>query len=571
MQQPVRIGEKLVNDGYISELQLKDALCYQSNYADFSNRPKLGEVLINKGLITESQLVEVLSEQLHIERVAAEELKPSAEAVLLVSRQFAEEHIVLPYTISNNQLIVVTNEPLDFDVLQELEHETGYQISTLLSTRTEIREAVKKVYSNLDSYKVVKEAEHKAKLASAASDSADEYGQLARRVGSDAVVQLVESIIKGSVEQNASDIHIEPKESYTEVRIRINGELVHYSQLASSAHVNLVARIKILAGLDIAESRKPQDGRFTMTVGNKQISFRVSTINCVHGEKVVIRILGDSSEDVVPLDQLGFNSHNFRAYKWLISQPSGIILITGPTGSGKTTTIYSTLRELATPNVNVVTVEDPVEKTIEQVNQTQINEKAGITFESSLRSILRQDPNIIMVGEIRDEETAQIAAQASITGHLVLSTIHTNNAASTFMRLIDMKVKPYLVASSVTGVIAQRLVKRNCPYCKIPYQPDDRELMYWPTGKKMPPEFYKGVGCEKCNYSGVIGRLPIHEVLIVDSEIRKLITEEASSERIASAAEKKGFVSMYADAIRLVELGEITLASVGEAINFIQE
>ena len=571
MSQPDRIGERLVSGGYISNLQLEDALRYQSNYKDFSTRPKLGEVLISKGFISESQLVEVLSEQLHIERVAAEELKPTAEAVLLVSQGYAEKHVILPYMVENGQLYIVTNEPLNFDVVQELERKTGYQIVTLLSTRSEIREAVRKVYSNLDDYKVVKEAENKAKLAAAVNDASDEYGQLARRVGSDAVVQLVENVIKGAVERGASDIHIEPKETYTEVRIRVNGDLVHYSQLASSAHVNLVARIKILSGLDISDSRKSQDGRFSMAIGSKTISFRVSTLSCVHGEKVVIRVLGDSKADIVPLDKLGFNAFNFQKYVWLISQPSGIILVTGPTGCGKTTTLYSTLCELARPNVNVVTVEDPVEKMIEQVNQTQINDKAGVTFESSLRAILRQDPNIIMVGEIRDKETAQIAAQASITGHLVLSTIHTNNAASTFMRLTDMGVEPYLVASSITGVVAQRLVKKICPHCRKPYTPPERELMYWANGRKMPDAFYKGIGCEHCDYTGVGGLMPVHEILVVDSEIRKLIVENAPSEMIVSAASKKGFVSMYHDVIRLVEEGLTPLSSVGEVINFIQD
>lgn len=364
----------------------------------------------------------------------------------------------------------------------------------------------------------------------------------------------------------ASDIHIEPKQNNVLVRMRIDGDLIEVMVLNAAIHMPLVTRLKIISGLDIAEKRIPQDGRFSMEMGTKEVSFRISTLPSVYGEKIVIRILGDNKVDLIPLPMLGMKEPDYNKFSRLIHNPNGVILVTGPTGSGKTTTIYSALDEIAKPNVNVVTVEDPVEKTMDNLTQVHINVKAGLTFASGLRSIMRQDPDVIMVGEIRDKETAVIAAQAAITGHLVLSTIHTNDAPSAFMRLIDMGAEPYVVASSVIGVVAQRLVKVICEECKEEYQPTDDELRYWDS--RMMPKFYRGRGCSKCNHTGYKGRTAVYEIIMVNREIRNLIMERASSQKIKAEALKAGFTDMKHNAMELIMEGKTTLEEMRKVINF---
>ena len=469
----LRLGEVLVAGGYITEEQLNQALELQKSG---TQRKMLGDTLIDMGLIDEDQILAELSKQLGVQILPLEKLTSSAEVIATIPREIATKLSLVPLNIENGRLNVATDNPLNYYGFKDLEDMIGKEIYPFLAKKEHIQIAIEQNYANKSMFNVVNEANQiYDQQEEDTRDQSETYQQMMDRVDSSPVVKLTNTILTQAVSMGASDIHVEPKQNNIIVRFRIDGDLMEVMVLNSSIHQSLVTRMKIMSGLDIAEKRVPQDGRFSMEMGAKVVSFRISTLPSGYGEKVVIRILGDNKVDVVPVTELGMLEENFKKLDKLIHNPNGVILVTGPTGSGKTTTIYSALNEVAKPNVNVVTIEDPVEKVMDNITQVHINTKAGITFAKGLRAIMRQDPDIIMVGEIRDEETATIAAQAAITGHLVLSTIHTNDAASTFMRLIDMGVEPYVVASSVIGIIAQRLVKTICPDCKEEYTPSQED------------------------------------------------------------------------------------------------
>jgi type IV pilus assembly protein PilB len=370
------------------------------------------------------------------------------------------------------------------------------------------------------------------------------------------VVRLVNSVIQHAIRSRASDIHIEPFDKHLRIRFRVDGELQEIMKSAKAAHAAIVTRIKIMGKMDIAEKRVPQDGRVEMSLDGKDVDLRISILPTVYGEKIVIRLLG-RSDLVMSKEQLGFSETNIVLFDSIIKSTNGIILVTGPTGSGKTTTLYAVLRELNKINKNIITVEDPVEYRLEGINQVQVNTKAGLTFANGLRSILRQDPDIIMIGEIRDGETAQIAVRAAITGHLVLSTMHTNDAASTVSRLVDMGVEPYLVSSSVVGVTAQRLLRRICPECKTSYQSDRAEMDVLRV--REPITLYKGTGCSNCNHTGYRGRIAIHEIMQVTGQIRDLIDKRASMDHIRNVANKQGTTTLRDNSVELVRKGITTV------------
>ena len=379
------------------------------------------------------------------------------------------------------------------------------------------------------------------------------------------------TIIQQAVNMRASDIHIEPRKNNISIRYRIDSDLMEAMVLSISVLVPLVTRFKIMSELDIAEKRIPQDGRFSQNLGGKNLNFRISTMPSIYGEKIVIRILGDNQINIVKATELGMSDENYAKFRRLIMNPNGVVLVTGPTGSGKTTTLYSALNEIAVPEVNAVTIEDPVEKYVPNVTQVQVNPKAGLTFATGLRALMRQDPDIIMVGEVRDQETASIAARAAITGHLVLTTVHTNDAASAFMRFIDMGVEPYMVASSVIGVVSQRLVKLICEECREEYEPSEEELLQWDTGSRpMPPRFYHGAGCPKCNHTGYKGRAAVHEIIVMNSKIRSLVMRNASSQEIkAAAAEDGGYTDLKQNLMDMVTEGRTTLQQMIKVVNFL--
>ncbi len=560
----IRLGETLVDAGYITETQLEQALQYQKNS---EKKLFLGETLVDMGLITEEEILEELSRQLQVQVLGMEQLNSTAEVIAIIPREIAVKLNLIPLHIVDEVLYVATDNPLNYYGFQELEDQIGKQIVPYLAKREHIAIAIEQAYANKNLFNVVNEANQLYGREYQEKDQSETYQQMMDRIDSSPVVKLVNSILTQAVTMLASDIHIEPKQNNVLVRFRIDGDLIEIMVLNAAIHTSLVTRFKIISSLDIAEKRVPQDGRFSMEMGTKEINFRISTLPSVYGEKVVIRILGDNKMDLIPLPKLGMRAEDYEKFYRLIHNPNGVILVTGPTGSGKTTTIYSALDEVAKPNVNIVTVEDPVEKTLDELTQVHINAKAGITFASGLRAIMRQDPDIIMVGEIRDKETAVVAAQAAITGHLVLSTIHTNDAPSAFMRLIDMGAEPYIVASSVIGVIAQRLVKLICESCKEEYMPTDDELRYWDD--KIKPRFYRGKGCNKCNHTGYRGRTAVYEVVMVNHEIRRLIMEHASAQTIKQEALKAGFTDMKHNAMELIKEGRTTLEEMRKVINFL--
>lgn len=567
MTKKLKLGEVLIETGYITQEQLQEALEYQRNSA---TKKMLGDALIELGFITEDDRMQALSKRLNVKIMSAEQLKSSIDAIALVPKEDARRMGLIPLQIERDSLIVATDNPLNYYDFSELEDRTGKNVIAVLASRQDVDVAIDRNYANKTMISAIDAAnkEYNSSVDISYSEASESFQQMMDRVDSSPVVKLVNTIISQAVSMRASDIHIEPRQKNINIRYRIDGDLIEAMVLNTSVLVPLITRFKIMGELDIAEKRIPQDGRFAQIIGNRNVNFRISSLPSVFGEKIVIRILGDNTINVVQARELGMSDTNYEKFSRLISNPNGIILVTGPTGSGKTTTIYSALNELARPEVNVVSIEDPVEKYINNVTQVHINPKAGLNFAVGLRSIMRQDPDIIMVGEVRDEETATIAAQAAITGHLVLTTVHTNDAASAFMRLIDIGVEPYIVASAVIGVVSQRLIKTVCEDCKEEYEPDEHEMIFW-QGAERPAKFYRGAGCEKCNHTGYRGRTAVHEIIVVNPEIRRLIVKHASAQEIKQAAEAAGFQDLKTNLMELVVKGRTTIEQMIKVINYL--
>lgn len=546
------IGKILVENGFITESQLEDALDKQRS----SEGKMLGDIMLEMGLVSETQLAQALSIRLKVPFVDLSTTQINREAVMKIPEEKAKEKLVLAYAINNNRLMVATNDPINFYIFEELKVQTGMEIVPQISTKTAITEAIGKFYSQQQVDSAVNElnSEQGEELSAEQVESGE-------RIDNAPIVKLVNMMVETAFRIKATDIHIEAFKTRTRIRFRIDGELVEQDMKVPIAfHNSIITRIKILGGMNIAEKRIPLDGRFGMVIDGIQQDLRVSTIPCVWGEKCVIRLLSSADEKTRKITDLGMTDYNYEMYKQIIRCPNGVMLVTGPTGSGKSTTLYATLGELSQPNVNIVTVEDPVEKKIDGVNQCQINAKAGMTFAAALRSILRQDPDIIMVGEIRDGETADIAIRAAITGHFVLSTLHTNDAASTIVRLVDMGVAPYMVASSVVGIIAQRLVKLLCEHCKEKYtltDPADLRLV----SKTEPVDIYrprKG-GCKACRGTGYSGRTAIHEIIVTSNDIKELISSGATAEEIGAKATENGTLLLRDNVTQMVLAGRTTM------------
>lgn len=550
----VPIGQLLVEAGYISEEQLDQALIKQK--ADESGK-KIGDVLLEMGYVSETQLVHALSTRLKVPFVDLATTKVDIEAVKKIPEEIARKNTVISYKNASGRLYVATNDPVNFYIFEELKIITGMEIHPMLATRSSIVEAIDRVYSQNTVSNVINDVDKEYDSNAALMQQLEESDA---NVDNAPIVKLVNTTVESAFRKGASDIHIEPFKSRTRVRFRIDGELVEQMSVKPTVHSSLVTRLKILGGMNIAEKRIPLDGRFGMTIDGTNLDVRVSSIPTVYGEKVVVRLLSTADEKTRKITDLGMTQYNYEMFKEIIRCPHGVMLVTGPTGSGKSTTLYATLGELSKPNVNIVTVEDPVEKKIDGVNQVQINAKAGLTFAAALRSILRQDPDVIMVGEIRDGETADIAIRAAITGHLVLSTLHTNDAASTILRLVDMGVAPYMVASSLIGVIAQRLVKVLCPHCKEKLiLSDEADLKL--VGKTEKTEVYgpKLGGCRECNNTGYKGRTAIHEIIVCNNQIKELISQGATSEQIADYVSKHGTKLLRENVTEMVLAGKTSI------------
>lgn len=550
------IGQILVESGFITPTQLDKALIHQKQSNDGL---KLGDTLLKLGYVSETQLVHALSTRLKVAFVDLTTSKIDSEAVAKVPEGVARKSTVLAYRISNGRLFVATNDPINFNIFEELKVTTGMDIHPMLATKSSINDAIDKAYSSNKVQGVMSDIDKEYDANSELMKSG-EQGASEERVDNAPIVKLVNTLIESAFRKNASDIHIEPFKDRTRVRLRIDGDLVEAMSVKSNAHNSLVTRIKILGGMNIAEKRIPLDGRFGMSIDGINLDVRVSSIPAVHGEKVVIRLLSTADTKTRRVTDLGMTEYNYEMFQKIIRCPHGVMLVTGPTGSGKSTTLYATLGELSKPNVNIVTVEDPVEKKIDGINQCQMNAKAGLTFALALRSILRQDPDIVMVGEIRDGETADIAIRAAITGHLVLSTLHTNDAAGTILRLVDMGVAPYMVASSLIGVIAQRLVKILCPDCKeeiVLSDPADLRLV----NKDKPVRIaqnHRG-GCKSCNNTGYKGRTAIHEVIVTNTDIKEIISRNGTAHEIEDRARANGTKLLRENVAEMVLAGKTTM------------
>lgn len=547
MAEKKALGKLLIESGTISDEQLTLALDQQK-----TSKKRLGEILIELDIVTERQILEVLEYQLKIPFVDLNKYEIDEECPLLINEAMARRHQILPVRRENNDLIVAMTDPLNLQALDDVKIFTGMTVKPIIAMQQDVLSSIDRFYSREGAEKAVEDFKKDLDFTQISDSDSEALSDISNAP----VVRLVNSVIQHAIRSRASDIHIEPFDKHLRIRFRVDGELQEIMKSAKAAHSAIVTRIKIMGKMDIAEKRVPQDGRVEMSLDGKDVDLRISILPTVYGEKIVIRLLG-RSDLVMSKQQLGFSESNIVLFDSIIKSTNGIILVTGPTGSGKTTTLYAVLRELNKINKNIITVEDPVEYRLEGINQVQVNTKAGLTFANGLRSILRQDPDIIMIGEIRDGETAQIAVRAAITGHLVLSTMHTNDAASTVSRLVDMGVEPYLVSSSVVGVTAQRLLRRICPECKTSYESDRAEMDVLRI--REPITLYKGTGCSNCNHTGYRGRIAIHEIMQVTSQIRELIDKRASMDHIRNVANKQGTTTLRDNSVELVRKGVTTV------------
>ena len=547
----IPIGQHLIEKGLITEEQLQQVLAKQKE----SKGKMFGDVILEMKLVTENQFSEVLAERLNIPFVDLDKAVLIPDVVKRIPEDTARKYNCIALNKVGRRLTVATSEPSNFYAMEDLRVVTGCSINFSMATKGAVNRAIGKMYSAGQTDSIVEEATKQKEEEKSLEDLANEASN--DRIDNAPIVKLASTIVADSFRKEATDIHIEPFRDFTKIRIRVNGDLIELMTLSSALHVALVTRFKILSGMNIAEKRIPQDGRMSQVVDGTNLDLRVSNLPMVYGEKVVIRILATGDMSVRKITDLGMTEYNYQRFAACLKVPQGVVLVTGPTGSGKSTTLYAALGEIVKPNLNVITVEDPVEKKVEGINQCQINEKAGMTFDAALRSILRQDPDIIMVGEMRDAETAEIAIRAAITGHLVLSTIHTNDAASTVTRLVDMGVQAYMVATSLIGIVAQRLTKVLCPDCKKKRmsRPDEDELM----GIDGPIEVYEPVGCPHCNNTGYRGRTAIHEILLSTPEMAQLITRGAKADEIQELASQQGCKLLRDNVSLLVQQGKTSM------------
>ncbi|MCR5142046.1 MAG: Flp pilus assembly complex ATPase component TadA [Ruminococcus sp.] len=544
----IPIGEHLIEKGLLTQEQLDQVLAAQKE--EKNKGKKLGDLIVEMKMVTENQFAEVLAERLNISFVDLDAAELQSDIVKKIPEDKARKYNCIAVNKVGRRLTVATDNPSDFYAMEDLRAITGCSISFQMATGPAVMRAIGRFYSQGVTETIVEEATKEKEEQVSLDDLVTEASN--DRIDNAPIVKLANAIIENSFRKEATDIHIEPFATETKIRIRVNGDLIELMRISSSLHVALVTRFKILSGMNIAEKRIPQDGRMSQIIDGTVVDLRVSNLPMVYGEKVVLRILA-SDDSVRKIQDLGMTDYNYERFVSCLKVPQGVILVTGPTGSGKSTTLYAALGEIAKPNLNVITVEDPVEKKIRDINQCQINEKAGMTFDAALRSILRQDPDIIMVGEMRDAETASIAIRAAITGHLVLSTLHTNDAASTVTRLVDMGVVAYMVATSLIGIVAQRLTKKLCNDCKkLTMSKDfDNELL----GVDHSIEVYEAVGCHKCNDTGYRGRTAIHEILLSTPEMMALITREAKADEISTLAKEQGCKLLRDNCAELVMKG----------------
>lgn len=556
-----RLGDLLVDAGVISQEQLMQALNLQQTE---KKGTRLGVVLIDMGLTNEKQIMEALQRQLGIEGIDLSVVRIPEDVTKLLEESVLRKYNMIPFGFSDknpNLLNVAMSDPLDIRAMDDISIITGLQIESYVATPSDIAAAIDRYYGNAEALRVAeqytREREEQTKEKKAETTEETNIQQAP-------IVKLLAQVIEQAVHKRASDIHIEPMENQVRIRFRVDGVLHEAMRHDIALHAALVARIKIISGLDISEKRRPQDGRATSIVDRQEYDIRVSVLPTVYGEKVVMRL---AQKRALTMDKrdLGFPEEELNRFDQILKHPNGLILVTGPTGSGKSTTLYTALSELNVEGVNIITVEDPVEANLNGVNQVQVNEKAGLTFGSALRSILRQDPDIIMIGEIRDQETAEIAVKASITGHLVVSTLHTNSSANTITRLADMGVENYLIADSLVGVIAQRLVRRVCPVCGVTVEADESEKKTLGISDMTRKVLVRKPGhkeCVRCGGTGYYGRIGIYEIMPINGELRQAISRGENADVLEETALKHGMKTLRMSAIEYALKGITTVEEV---------
>ena len=557
-----RIGDLLVRTGLIDSSGLARAHETQQK-----NGMSLGKTLAALGLADEEAVSAAIAQSMHLELLSGESPEIRPEVAALLPGDFCHKRLVAPLSLEGNTVRVAFVDPMDFTATQDVEFRIGKQVIPVVASQSRIQSLLDHVYpgdapTSLDALAVAAPPGEAEALDDSEIEIVDP-AKLAEDAQVPPVIRLVNLILSNAAQQGASDVHMEPKESHLQVRYRVDGLLREFIKIPKNQQDAVTSRMKIISGMDISDRRRPQDGRSRLKYQGKRIDLRVSSLPTHFGEKIVIRLL-DSRRAQVTMEQLGLSAENLRMFQSMLSRPQGMILVTGPTGSGKTSTLYTALNWVKSPTKNIITVEDPIEYQVEGVNQVQINTKAGVTFAAGLRSILRQDPNVILVGEIRDQETAGIALEAAQTGHLLLSTLHTNDAPSTISRLLDLGIEPFLISSAVIGIFAQRLVRRPCPSCTIP-QPPSSDLIEKAGGAAQLPadgHWVAGRGCAECAESGYAGRLAIHELLLVTDEVRELISKRAPDHAIRKAARAAGMRTLMEDGISKAAQGLTTLAEV---------
>ena len=556
MQAAIRLGERLVKEGYISPDQLSIALTEHKKSGH-----KLGEILVSMGFVDKAVVREVVGTYVGFASMSLKEVVPDPKALQLVSETFAHNYQLMPISIKDNVLKVAIANPGDILVLDKLRRHLQnpkIQVQPVLVVESEIQNGIDNYYGyELSIEGILEELETgKADLASISSNT--EYSQ--------PMVRLVDNLLTDAVKRNASDIHFEPEEDYIRIRYRIDGVLQEIRLLHKMFWSGLVVRLKVISELDLTEQRIPQDGRMTLIVHGRRIDFRVSSLPSTHGENFVLRIL-DREKGIVPLDDLGLDKDSYDDLKKMIARPTGILLVTGPTGSGKTTTLYSILNELNEVGVNIMTLEDPVEYPMSLIRQTPVNEEVGMTFSAGIKALLRQDPDIILIGEIRDAETAEMSIRAAMTGHQVFATLHTNSAIGAIPRLLDLGVSRSIMSGNIIGIVAQRLARKLCKHCKELYMPEDFERQLLSISEGDSYSLYKAKGCDKCNGVGYKGRLAVLETLRFTSEMDELFLEGATQHALLEKAVENGFSTMTQSAIRWVKQGETTLEEISRVVD----
>lgn len=559
-----KLGDMLVTAGVLTDKNLEWALDQQK-----SNYKRLGEIILDAGLASEDCVAEARALQMEMPYVELEDLPGLSKVASLIPEAIARTYNVVPLAVSGDRLAIATANPTDVEAIDAVQRFAKKRVEPILAAETKLVQTIERIYGAFESADItasIEQAIEDVETTEADLDTSSDLAEERRQSGQAPVVKTVNLVLQEAVKQRASDIHFEPRARSLEIRYRLDGALHPVRNLPRQIQPAIISRIKIMAEMDIAEKRRPQDGRIAIKVHNKSIDLRISTLPVHYGERVVMRIL-DKNGQLFAVDNLGFAETELEQFKKLLGKPYGIILVTGPTGSGKTTTLYAALSHIRSPETNIITCEDPIEYELEGVNQSAVNVRAGLTFATQLRAILRQDPDVILVGEIRDSETATIAFQAAMTGHLVFSTLHCNDAASAITRLVDMGVEPFLIGSSIVGVLAQRLVRSLCPKCKEAYQAAPEELLEMGMDPGEPSvELYRAVGCPHCDSRGYNGRLAVYELMTVDESIRRLAIQEPTSDQVRDLALNGGMKTMRQHAIEKVLSGLTTLDEVRKKV-----